>query len=96
MMTLLGKTLTHFAHSFHVYPHDGKNVVFIKDGELHQGVVLGSTAFTGRTKLEEINELHRLGILVEAANALRVPPMDIESRLNRGEMLVYRPRQERK
>lgn len=100
-MNKFAKIITQAAHLVGIYPDDGKCIIYIDknyrgEEELMEGVVIGSASLCGHKKLEDVTELYRLGMLVEAANALRVPPSTIEKRLNRGEKIVYRSPQERK
>ncbi len=89
-MNVFTRTANRMLNGIGIYPHDGKKVIFIRAGELHDGWVMGSKALTGHVRLEQLSELGRLGLLVEAANALKVPPSNIEGKLAKGEMVMYR------
>ena len=89
-MDPLTRLFTRAAHGLGIYPHEGKKVVYIRDGELFEGEVIGQSAFCGHTKLKDVTEETLLGILVEAANALNVVPRKIEARLAAGDKVIYR------
>ncbi len=40
-----------------IYPDDGKQVVYIRKGELCEGTVIGSTVLTGHTPLSEVDSV---------------------------------------
>ena len=92
------RTLTRIAHAFHFYPHDGKTIFCIKDGYLVDGGVIGKMCLSGGTPLKDIPNLQQLGLVVEAATALRTTPANVEGKLRSGESIMFRPRpkQERK
>jgi hypothetical protein len=82
------------ANKFGIYPHDGKKVIFIEDGKLHQGLIMGSTALTGHTTLSEVGSVELMEIRNEAAAALKSRKTAVSRKLHRGEMVIYPPSEE--
>lgn len=88
-MNILERTFNKVANKFGIYPHDGKEVIYIRDGELHEGSILGSTALTGHTPLKEISPTELMEIRNEVAARLKTRKAVISRKLHRGEMIVY-------
>jgi hypothetical protein len=95
-MNLFTRIYTAAAHKVGIFPHEGKKVIFIRNGEFHEGEVIGPAAFTGHEKLSNIDGVARMNIRNEAAEALGVSPAKISRRLANGEMVMYRPSKESK
>jgi hypothetical protein len=95
-MNLFGRIYTAAAHRIGIYPHEGKKVIYIRNGEFHEGEVVGPAAFTGHEKLSNIDGATRIRIRNEAADALGVSHANIQRRLANGEMVMYRPSKESK
>ena len=90
------RIVTSIAQRIGIYLHEGKKVIFIRNGEFHWGEVIGSTVFSGHDKLSNIDGVTRINIRNEAAEALHVSPATIQRKLSRGDMVIYRPPGERK
>jgi len=88
-MNRVERLINKAANKFGIYPHDGKKVIFIRDGELHEGSVFGSRTLTGSTPLSKVGSVELMNLRNEAATALKKRKAVISRRLHRGEKVVY-------
>lgn len=88
-MNGLERLINHGLNAVGICPHDGKNVIFIRNGELCQGSVIGSTALTGHTPLSEVNSVELMELRNKVAKARGERPAVTSRKLHRGEMVIY-------
>jgi hypothetical protein len=88
-MNRLERFINRAANKVGIYPHDGKKVIFIRNGELHEGKVFGSRALTGHTPLSEVDSVKLMNLRNETAAALKKRKAVISRKLHRGEKVVY-------
>ena len=89
-MNLIERVYTEVAHRIGVYPHDGKEIIYIQNGEFRKGSVIHSTAFTGHVKLTDMDPSDLIKARNKAARKLGVRPAIVQRRLTKGEKIMYR------